>query len=77
MNFILEDFELSDPAEDLAYDFVENEVGRRDFSVNWSRILDKDGKIRHWLARIKEDESLAPQIKIFLDKLASEKKTWT
>jgi hypothetical protein len=62
-----------DEIQDLACDYVEQEVGRHDWQNNWLKRRgenDEQKNIEVWLRRIGENEGAAEPIMLWLDGLA-------
>ena len=72
----LNEFDVEDPVIDLALEYVEHEVGYRDFTNNWKKLKNPETDVKLWLAQSGENIDFAPQIVGYLNGLASQNKTW-
>lgn len=62
-------------SEDLALEFIENEVGRFDWSGNWAKIKESGTarqKIQDWLVALQVEHD-PDEIVSYLDKLTAER----
>jgi hypothetical protein len=65
--------------EDLAHDFVENEVGANKFKENWTWLRqhqDVVAKVKSWLRQLGTDQSYAPKIIAVIDELHAKPGNW-
>lgn len=69
---------LADPdlVDDLALDFIEQEVGRIDFIGNWPNFFQRERRMTQWLEHYGYERSLAPAVLARIGELHSRAYTW-
>jgi hypothetical protein len=80
IDFLYEDVEVEENVQDLAMDFVEEELGRYYFLDNWEfskRSGDALPRIERWLASIDQDPALAKSVYTALEGFHSKNYNWT
>lgn len=61
-----------DEIHDLAYEYIEQEIGRFDWKNNWVKLRQRPDftiKLRRWLKRVGEDGNIADQIIGHVDRM--------